>query len=121
MNIKDLTPEVLDAIEACSIWAVAPVAKEPVTNLTQWRVYKVTTPDNVSETHFMGYAGYEGRVTSAIRDFDKASKRGRSKSGRLYTLLYESGFNRDAVYVFNSWCARFPEGTEFKDITDTWE
>lgn len=119
MKISDLTPELLNHIEESSIWRPASVEQEPYTKLTQWRVYNVTYNGKI-KTHFSGYAGYEGRVCSAIQSYDKNTRRGITESGRVYELVGDPGFNKDAVYVFGNWCARFPEDTEFEDITDTW-
>ena len=104
---------------ATSVWRPADVSVEPDTKLVQWQVHQVTTPDDgLSTVHFMGYTGYEGRVCSAILEYDAKTKKGVTKSGRVYELVGDPGFNRDAIYVFSIWCDRFPENTIFEDITD---
>lgn len=119
MKLSDLTSKVVGAIVGTSIWRPASVTQEPNTKLTQWRVYQAIDFTLVS-THFVGYAGYAGRVCSAIQSYDKRTKCGITKSGRIYELVGPSGYNQDAMYVFSDWCARFPRDTIFKDITDTW-
>ncbi len=114
--------EIMKHAIATSVWRPADVTIEPDTKLTQWQVHKVsTTDDNLSTVHFMGYTGGrygEGRVCSAILEYDAKTKKGVTKSGRVYELVGDPGFNKDAMYVFNIWCARFPIPTIFEDITD---
>ena len=105
-----------DAVDA-SVYRPASVVQEPHTRLTQWQVHRVTTVDGFSSIHFMGYAGYEGRVCSSVQTYDPTTKRGITKSGRIYELIRDPGVNRDAMYVFNNWCSRFPESTIFENIT----
>lgn len=98
--------ELAQAVEKLSIWKPASVKQEPETKLTQWQVHKVKVGDDET-IHFMGYAGYEGRVCSAVQEFDMTTMRGRTKSGRIYELIGEPGTNRDAIYVWNHWVSRF--------------
>lgn len=107
-------------VEVTSIWRPASVLDEPETTLIQWRVYAVTD-DNLTTVHFVGYARYEGRVSSSVQTYDPTTKRGITKSGRVYELLGVSGYNRDAAYVFNAWCARFPKEASFVDVTKQYE
>lgn len=97
--IDQLTPEMLDVIEASSIWKPASVDQEPECRLYDWRVMKV----GGSYIHFVGYNGYEGRVCSAVQTYDPTTKRGITRSGRVYELVGQSGHNRDAQYVWARW------------------
>lgn len=99
MPIDQLTPEMLDAIEALSIWKPASVDQEPECLLYDWRVMKVEG----SYIHFIGYNGYEGRVCSAVQTYDPTKKRGVTRSGRVYELVGQSGYNSDAQYVWCRW------------------
>ena len=113
--------EIMKHAIATSVWHPADVTIEPDTELTQWQVHKVTTDDGLSTVHFMGSTGGrygEGRVCSAILAYDTKTKKGVTKSGRVYELIGDPGYSKDAMYVFNIWCNRFPETTVFEDITD---
>lgn len=94
-----------DLMEATSIWKVASVADEPNTRLTQWQIYKVKpVMEGKPETiHFVGYAGYEGRVCSSVQTFDAATRKGVTRSGRIYELVGDPGYNSDAMYVWDRW------------------
>jgi hypothetical protein len=84
------------------------VQDEPETQLTQWQIYEVQKPDKTGwDMHFMGYAGYEGRVCSAIQEFDTTTMKARSRSGRVYELIGQSGYNSDAIYVWNLWVSMY--------------
>lgn len=120
LRLNDLTTEFIDAMEQASVWQPASAAQEPKTKLTQWRVYKVTNELEES-IHFVGYAGYEGRVSSSVKNYNPVAKTGVTQSGRVYELLHHSGHNGDAMYTFNRWCSRFPKDTKFTDITEQYE
>lgn len=90
-----------------SIWKTAPVDQMPEVSLENWRVFEVKSLYWDGRTrHFMGYNPYdcEGRVSSAIDRYDPAIQQGISKSGRVYKLLGEPGYNREAEYVWSRWC-----------------
>ena len=88
-----------------SIWRPVDVSQEPETKLTRWRVYNVMLPGGLEYTaHFVGNADGEGRVSSPILEYDAKTKRGVSRSGRVYELAGDSGNCRDAAYVFQHWC-----------------
>ena len=111
----------MDHLESISIWKPTDVTQEPHTKLTQWRIYRVKadfhgTGDTI---HFVGSAGYEGRVSSAIQTFDARSHKGISGSGRIYQLLGDSGFNGDAMYVWGRWVSMNGD-PEVEDITETY-
>jgi len=113
--------KLIDHLESISIWKPADVTQEPNTKLTQWRIYRAKadfhgTGDTI---HFVGYAGYEGRVSSAIQTFDAKSLKGVSGSGRIYQLTGDSGFNGDAMYVWGRWVT-MNGNPEVEDITETY-
>lgn len=109
-------------VEATSIWRPCSVEQEPETILTQWRVFEVAGDfDSVPTTiHFVGYAGYEGRVCSPVQTYDPTTRRGITRSGRVYELSGPSGWNSDADYVFRRWLLRngSPKAVE---VTDKYE
>ena len=108
-------------LESISVWKPADVTAEPNTILTQWRIYRVKADfhGNGNTIHFVGYAGYEGRVCSAIQTFDAKSRKGVTQSGRIYELAGNSGFNGDAMYVWDRW-VRMNGNPEIEDITETY-
>ena len=97
---------------------VAPISQEPCTVLTQWQVFEVKNPSGKGwDIHFVGYAGYEGRVCSAVQSFDKTTMQGVTRSGRIYKLSGDSGVNLDAQYVWGRWLAMYGN-PEVREITD---
>jgi hypothetical protein len=87
------------------IHQVASVIDEPEIKLTQWSIKECDRKDGRRTRHFIGYdiKGNEGRVSSAIVEFDPARKRARTGSGRVYELVGPSGHHRDADYVWERW------------------
>jgi hypothetical protein len=93
--------ELYELVVEQSVWKVSDVKDEPESRMTNWCAYLVKgNPDTV---HFVGYAGYEGRVCSAVQSYDKATHRGITKSGRVYELLGRPGYNADSQYVWHRW------------------
>ena len=89
------------------IWITTPVDRVPHIKLASWGIYEVTSNAWPEKTrHFVGYnmTEREGRVSSSIVEFDPVTKRGRTKSGRVYELVGEAGHNDDGIYTFNQWC-----------------
>lgn len=84
-----------------AIWTVPDPASEPSIRLVRWRIFETER----AERHFVGFdeLNREGRVSSAIRSFDPATRRGTTSSGRAYELLGEPGHDDDARYVWNAW------------------
>jgi hypothetical protein len=120
LKLEDLTPEVMSTIIASSTYIPIVVEHEPVTRLTQWQVYEVTY-SGATSVHLMGWAEYEGRVSSPVKEYTSKTKTAVTASGRLYKLVGSPGHNKDAMYVFNTWIRRFPEGTPYKEITNEYE
>jgi hypothetical protein len=82
-----------------SVWEPESVDNQPTTTLIRWGIIK--TPEG--DFHFCGYCG-EGRVSSKIIEFDLKTLTGRTRSGRLYTLIENrAGLNGDANYVLGRW------------------
>ena len=91
---------IMEEAIANSIWTVGSVEDEPECELIRWQIFEVN-----GNRHFMGYnyAGMEGRVSSKIITFDEKAMRGITRSGRVYELVDEPGFNHDADYVLSNW------------------
>lgn len=83
------------------VWETRPVAEAPEIVLRSWRVIEIEN----EARHFIGYneTEGEGRVSSKIITFDKETKRGVTRSGRVYQLIGSPGFNDDALYVWARW------------------
>lgn len=97
------------------IWNVASVTAQPELTLVDWKILETQR----GERHFVGYVieNQEGRVSSAIEQFDPVSLRGVTRSGRVYRLYGAPGFNRDAEYVWKRW-VQLNAITEYLDVTD---
>jgi hypothetical protein len=102
-----------------SVWIPASITDEPETRLTQWRIFRVSGDfDQTGDTiHFVGYAGYEGRVCSPVQKFDSSTKKGITRSGRIYELVGNSGHNNDAMHVWNTWL-KMHGNPPIEDLTD---
>lgn len=84
------------------LWIPDRIEDEPEVILSPWAVMEL--PD--SSRHFCGYNTLmrEGRVSSRIEEFDRSSRIGRTRSGRLYSLEGKQGRHPDAEYVWSRWC-----------------
>lgn len=102
------------------IWRVKSVTETPEVELSHWRVFEAVSQLWEGRTrHFVGYnyGEYEGRVSSAIKEFDPSTRRGVTRSGRIYQLLDGPGSgSQDGLYVWNWFCTR-NQITEFVDVT----
>lgn len=97
------------------IWITPSVDLQPSVTLVRWRIFRTET----GESHFVGYCleNYEGRVSSAIQQFDPVSLRGVTESGRVYELSGPPGFDEDAMYVWGVW-QRVIHVLSSADVTD---
>lgn len=101
-----------------SIWRTAPVETAPVVELSQWSVFQTET----GQRHFVGYntRSGEGRVSSAIVEFDPKTLSGLTTTGRLYQLIGPPGVNSDAEYVKHRWL-NINKVSEHFDVTDDYK
>jgi hypothetical protein len=123
MDLEHLA-KLADYLEATSVWNVASVADEPDTKLTQWRIFSIRggKGGDKETVHFVGYTeGWhgEGRVCSAVQTFDGATRKGVTKSGRIYELVGDPGYNSDAMYVWARWLS-INGDPDVEDITDSY-
>lgn len=101
------TEDVLRQIEAASIWKPSSIEQTPHIKLASWQIFEVDSDAWPGKTrHFCGYnlTEREGRVSSAIVEFDEKKMVGITKSGRVYQLCGGTGNNADGLHVFNYWC-----------------
>jgi hypothetical protein len=90
-----------------SIWSTKSIDEAPEVILEQWNIFEVKSPYWEGYTrHFVGYniSDNEGRVSSAIQNFDPTSMQGITRSGRVYKLVGDPGWHKDAEYVWCRWC-----------------
>lgn len=93
-------------------WQPPPTAQQPDVVVERWRVLKVQSHYKAlnNTVHIVGYNAREdeGRVSSAITKWDKATMRATTQSGRVYHLAGQSGGeSKDADYVWRTWCSRW--------------
>lgn len=115
--------DVLKAIVYGNIWSSPPVSEQPEITLARWRVVEIYTKESQVERHFVGYnvEDREGRVSSAIQEFNPATARGLTRSGRVYQLVGKPGRDPDGEYVWQNW-ARMNQLTDEKDVTaEIWQ
>lgn len=108
---------------ANSVWKPADVTQEPHTRLTQWQVHLVKgklSEEGGDTIHFMGHTGYEGRVCSPVQTYDKTTRRGVTKSGRIYELVGHPGHNGDAFHVWATWLSMMGN-PEVEIVTEQYE
>jgi hypothetical protein len=86
-----------------NIHPIAPVSLQPTTQLTHWQIHWVTRSDGAIEHHLVGRADREGRISSKVVQVDAAQRMVTTRSGRVYLLAGEPGFDSDAQYVWNRW------------------
>ena len=107
------------------VWSVAELAKAlrcDEQSAVQWlRDHDVdlADPARPKSRHLVGYVrqNREGRLSSAILEFDPEQRIGRTSTGRTYGLTGDPDWDEDARYVFHRWMASFRIG-EWRDVTD---
>jgi hypothetical protein len=82
------------------VWRTNKVEVEPKIELHLWKVLEAD-----GTRHFVGYSfnGQEGRVSSRIMKYNRASRTGITGSGRHYQLMGPPGSHEDADYVWDRW------------------
>jgi ATP-dependent Lon protease len=90
------------------LFNIASVQEEPEESMIHWSVHEVSCNDSSNKTHHLvGYIARQrlGRVSSAIQAFDRDKMCVKTRSGRIYHLEGQPGFNSDADYVWARWKA----------------
>lgn len=83
-----------------SFWLTKPVSEEPEIRLVHWAIFEL--PDG--DRHFAGCADSGGgRVSSKVVSFDPATRRGVTRTGRVYELGGAPGLDWDGMYVWEGW------------------
>ena len=102
-----------------SIHPIEPVSSQPVSVMTDWRIFQLRGPTNLRSRHLVGRADGEGRVCSALARLDLTTLTtltAVSGSGRFYRLEGPPGQNPDATYVWEQW-TRLNRATHMRDMT----
>lgn len=91
-----------------SLYRPPSINEEPNVILSSWAVYRITwkMPNKTEiSDHFVGFNSnsQDGRVSSPIVKYDNETCLGASRSGRIYELKGNSGYNQDAMYVWQKW------------------
>lgn len=97
------------------IWPITDDPTDTPTVLTDWALFELPS----GARHVAGCIPYprEGRVTSAVVEFDVRTLRVVTDSGRVYQLRRRGyGLNLDAEYVWNIWRGRNGVA-EYRDLT----
>lgn len=86
-----------------AMWDVVDVDGEPEIVLVRWRILETDSGDR----HLVGARedNSTGRVSTAITTFDRLRMMATNRSGRTYQLRGAPGYNADAQYVWEQWCA----------------
>ncbi len=100
------------------VWPVASISEQPSTRLARWSIWETRKGKEAPTRHFVGWSinDSEGRVSSQIVAFDPETRRGETKSGRVYELVGLSGHDRDGDYVFSVWL-KLNQRTVWREIT----
>lgn len=84
-----------------NIWKMPSVTLQPEVTLVRWRAVRIFSGDQHWDI-LLGWCVQSscGRVSTPIVAFDAVAARATTRSGRIYTLAGEPGFDNDADYVF---------------------
>ena len=110
-----LLPGVIEHIIEASVWSATSLTEVPEIELTRWQVMQLPHGDR----HFVGWnvTEREGRVSSKIVEFDAATRRGRTCSGRVYQLRGPTGHDGDGAYTWGRWL-KLNAATDCTDVSD---
>ena len=97
------------------VWRTRPTEEQNTLTLEDWKILELQNGDR----HLVGHCieNQEGRVSSAIRNFDPGSLRFQTKAGRVYLLHGPPGINMDAEYVWARW-AFVNSVSSWTDVTE---
>ncbi|WP_196487831.1 hypothetical protein [Burkholderia anthina] len=96
------------------IWSLPSSDEAPDVTLSSWRIFEI----DGGTRHFVGADVLDstGRVSSAITNFDRATLRGQTRSGRVYQLVGRHGWSLEAEYVWKRWC-ELNDVKSYSDVT----
>jgi hypothetical protein len=88
------------------VWTPASVQEIPEVFLSNWAVFDVSIGSGDLTRHFVGtnVAEVQGRVSSPLIKFDPLTRRGVTRSGRVYELVgLPTRLSADASYTWEHW------------------
>lgn len=99
-------------------WELDSITAPPTRTLERWRVMEIPFdgPGKAWTCHFVGFKleGCVGQVSTPVHKFDPITRRGLTRSGRIYELRGDSGFNGDASAIW----AGFKHANQIEDERD---
>ncbi len=84
-----------------SFYGLPPAVEVPEMTVVRWSVQRVGEDDHVVG---LAVSDGEGRASTAIQSFDRATATATTSSGRRYRLQGPPGQHPDADYTWNLWC-----------------
>lgn len=84
------------------VWSVPDVSAEPHISISDWQIFETQR----GSRHFVGsnVRNANGRVSTAIQEFDRSLLRGITSSGRIYQLVGPRGCSANGQYTWEHWC-----------------
>lgn len=106
INVDDFM--LRDAAKTQVVVMFRPVLKPDTqeVSIVRWSVREIQFKGTLERTqHLIGYIPDQGmgRVTTAIRSFDRATMQLKTDSGRIYHLAGQPGMDADAEYIWAQW------------------
>ena len=103
------------------LYKVDSVEAQPRTPLRRWRIFSVLQVNGARSRHLVGYAPDEGagRVTTSLVTLDMSRREARTRSGRVYVLEGEPGFDDDGQWIWDNWL-RVRSIKHVLDVTRAW-
>ncbi|WP_224984219.1 hypothetical protein [Geomonas agri] len=95
------------------IWGVPSVSQQPSLQLIRWSVRQTER----GSRYLVGYniSDHEGRVSTAIQNFDASTARVTTRSGRIYQLVGPPGRDPDAEWVWQNMASPDLKWTDVSD------
>lgn len=114
---EDSIGELMQNLIGNSVWRTPPPSEQPNLSLARWSVMETQTGDH----HLVGYNldDCEGRVSTAIVEFDLVTSEATTRSGRIYQLVGKPGYDSDGAWVWENWSRA--NRLSGKDVTKQYE
>jgi hypothetical protein len=104
-----------------TVWAIRPITERPQVTLQDWAAFEVPLngPGEQWTRHLVGWAceDGQGQVCSAVQQFDPATGRCVTSSGRVYRVRGNPGLRQDAEYVWQRWM-KIANVQQQRDVTN---
>jgi len=116
-TLEDSNAELMQNLIGSSVWKTPPPSEQLSLSLARWSVMETQTVDH----HLVGYnlGDREGRVSTAIVEFDPVTSKATTRSGRIYHLVGKSGYDSDGSWVWENWSRA--NRLSGKDVTEQYE